>query len=436
MKNRKTFLMALILILFFSIIVPFLSASNSVAIKWYRTWGGINNDGSYEVAVDSSDNVYVSGWTDSFGEGSEDMVLVKYDSSGVQQWNRTWGGIGVDGGSGGVAVDSSDNVYLAGRTNSLGEGNFDMVLVKYDSSGVQQWNLTWGGSNADESWGVAVDSSDNVYLGGWTISFGEGSMDMVLVKYDSFGVQQWNRTWGGTDEDAGWEVAVDSSDNVYLAARTNSFGEGGMEMALVKYNGNGVQQWNRTWGGILDDTSTGVALDSSDNVYLGGRTRNFGAMSWDMVLVKYDGNGVQQWNRTWGGTLADEGYQVAVDSSDNVYLGGYTASFGAGDKDMVLVNYDSSGVEQWYRTWGGSNMDASWGMAVDSSDNVYLTGGTFSFGEGGMDIFLVKYGEKEEKPIPGYDLIIFISVIGVLTTITVLYLNKKYNKQTSLKKIK
>ena len=202
MKNRKTFLMGLISILYFCSIVsglntfsneqddkdnknivPLLSASNSVVIKWNRTWGGIDGDYGMGVAVDSSDNVYLAGQTDSFGAGGYDMVLVKYDSSGGQQWNRTWGGsIYFDSGEG-VAVDSSDNVYLAGYTDSFGAGSDDMVLVKYDSSGGQQWNRTWGGGNRDYGWEVAVDSSDNVYLAGGTGSFGAGSGDMVLVKY-------------------------------------------------------------------------------------------------------------------------------------------------------------------------------------------------------------------------------------------------------------
>ena len=182
MKNRKTLLMALILILYFSIIVPLLSASNSVVVTWYRTWGGSNGDNGYGVAVDSSDNVYLAGVTSSFGAGFEDMVLVKYDSSGVQQWNRTWGGITDDGGVV-PAVDSSDNVYLSGYTRSFGTGSWDAVLVKYDSSGVQQWYHTWGGSNEDNGRGVAMDSSDNVYLAGRTFNFGAGSSDMYLVKY-------------------------------------------------------------------------------------------------------------------------------------------------------------------------------------------------------------------------------------------------------------
>ncbi|KKL03761.1 hypothetical protein LCGC14_2622900 [marine sediment metagenome] len=253
MKNRKPFLTALLSILFFFIIVqglttfsikqddkenknivPLLSASNSVAIEWDRTWGGSGSDYGWGVAVDSSDSVYLAGHTDSFGAGDGDMVLVKYDSSGVQQWNRTWGGIYFDYGWG-VAVDSSDNVYLAGYTYSFGAGAADMVLVKYDSFGVQQWNRTWGRSGSDDGWGVAVDSSDNVYLAGDTVSFGAGDGDMVLVKYDSFGVQQWNRTWGGSNWDRGYGVAVDSYDNVYLAGTTENFGAGAADMVLVKY---------------------------------------------------------------------------------------------------------------------------------------------------------------------------------------------------------
>jgi len=134
--------------------------------------------------------------------------------------------------------------------------------------------------------------------------------------------------------------------------------------------------------------------------------------------VKYDSSGVQQWNRTWGGIDEDGGSLTAVDSSDNVYISGWTVSFGAGDSagdsDMVLVKYDSSGVQQWNRTWGG--IDPGWGVAVDSSDNVYLAGDTS------------KREEEEEPPISGYDLLLFISVIGVITAITAIFLNKKYNK--------
>ena len=394
MKKRKTFLTALILILYFSIIgqglntfsdeqddkdnmniVPLLSASDFVAVEWSRTWGGNDWDYGYGVVVDSYNNVYLAGDTSSFGAGYSDMVLVKYDSSGVQQWYRTWGGSDWDSGYG-VAVDLSNSVYITGETRNFGAGVSDIVLVKYDSSGVQQWNRTWGAGNWSYGYGVAVDSFNSVYLAGSTFNFGAGLYDMVLVKYDSSGLQQWNRTWGGSDWDSGYGVAVDSSNNVYLAGGTESF-----EAGLI-----------------------------------------------DMVLVKYDSSGLQQWNRTWGGNDRDYSYGVAVDSSNNVYLAGGTESFGTGDEDMVLVKYDSSGVQQWNRTWGGTDGDIGYGVAVDSSDSVYLAGGTENFGAGYKDMVLVKYSvEKREKGlvISGYDLLLFTCVIGVITAIS---LKRKYSK--------
>lgn len=164
-----------------NIITP-LSASNSVVYEWYRTWGTNTSDIALHVALDSSDNIYLAGLTDSYGEGSFDIALVKFSSFGELQWNITWGGIYGDKGYG-VAVDLSDNIYLTGGTDSSGVGDLDMVLVKYDVNGVCQCNHTWGGNNSDKASGIAVDSSDNTYLAGFTHSFGEGATDMALVKF-------------------------------------------------------------------------------------------------------------------------------------------------------------------------------------------------------------------------------------------------------------
>ena len=107
-------------------ITPNLSTGNSGSFEWNRTWGGVNYEGGYGVVVDSLDNVYVVGDTD-FGEGGKDMVLVKYYGNGIQQWNRTWGGYYNDIGNG-VAVDSLDNVFVVGYTYSFGKGNCDIGL--------------------------------------------------------------------------------------------------------------------------------------------------------------------------------------------------------------------------------------------------------------------------------------------------------------------
>jgi len=446
MKNKKSYLMIFILIFCCSLIIqeknspfneyddndnrnnlPYLSVINSVAYEWNRTWGGNFSDYGYGVAVDSSDNIYLTGSSYSFGAGIDDMVLVKYDNSGVYQWNRTWGGTDEDE-SYGVAIDSSDNIYLTGATNSYGtEGSLDIFLVKYDSSGVYQWNRTWGGNNTDVSYGISVDSSDNIYLVGYIWSLGTGSYDMVLVKYDSSGVYQWNRTWDGSNADYGYGVALDSSNNIYITGYIWSFMTGSFDMVMVKYDSSGVYQWNRTWGGNDYDEGSGIVIDSLDDIYITGATESFSVGGYDIVLVKYSSSGRLQWNHTWGGADYEESFGVAIDSSDNIYLTGVTSE-GEGDRDIVLVKYDSAGVAQWNHTWGGIYDDKSSGITIDSLDNIYISGATKNFGAVNYDMLLLKYNKVQEKqPAIPIELIILISIItgGAVIGLTSILLIKR-----------
>ncbi len=423
MKNKKGYLMIFILILYYCCVlssfnplsneqndkidrntITYFSASDSHAFGWSRIWGGIYTHKGYGVAVDSLDNVYIAGSTNIFGEADPDMILVKYDSSGEEQWSRTWEGIVTiyDYGAAwgyGVAIDSSDNVYLVGKTYNHEMGDYDMVLVKYNSSGAEQWNCTWDGGNNEAGYGVAVDSLNNSYLVGYTDSFGAGDSDMVLVKYNSDGVEQSSTIWGGSGEDVGNGVAVDALNNVYLVGNTDSFGAGDSDMVLVKYDSSGGEQWYRTWGWIEKDMGQGVAVDSSENVYLAGSTNYFEANLTDMVLVKYNSDGVEQWSHIWGGSKEDEGYGVAVDSLNNSYLVGYTESLGAGKYDMVVVKYDNSGVPQWNHTWGGEGYDQCRGIAVDSLDNHYLAGWISGITGGNPHMVLVQHLKVPEIEI-------------------------------------
>jgi hypothetical protein len=194
---------------------------------WNTTWGDTGYDFGSGVAVGS--DLYVVGTIDYFGARAGDAVLVKYDTWGTQLWNVTWGGPDEDVGSG-VAVGS--DIYVVGTTASFGAGSGDAFLAKYDVGGTQLWNTTWGGGGDDWGYGVAV-SGDAVYVTGETASFGVGSSDAVLVKYDASGNQLWNVTWGGPEGDVGYGVAVGS--DLYVVGTTSSFGVGFMDAFVVRY---------------------------------------------------------------------------------------------------------------------------------------------------------------------------------------------------------
>ena len=365
-------------------------------------------------------------------------------SGGDPAWGSvTLGGTSTDYGFG-VAVDSSGNVYTTGyffgtvdfgAGNVTSVGNSDVFVTKLNASGVHQWTTTFGGTSVDYGYGVAVDSSGNVYATGnfqRTVDFGAGNVtsagvaDVFVTKLNASGVHQWTTTFGGTSNDYGFGVAVDSSGNVYTTGHfqgTVNFGAGNVTSAgsadvfVTKLNASGVHQWTTKFGGTSADYGYGVAVDSSGNVYATGYfqgTVNFGAGnvtsagSADVFVTKLNASGVHQWTTTLGGTNADVGYGVAVDSSGNVYATGYfigTVNFGAGnvtsagDVDVFVTKLNASGAHQWTTTFGGTSADDGYGVAVDSSGNVYATGefqGTVNFGAGNVtsagsdDVFVVK----------------------------------------------
>ncbi|MFX0036754.1 MAG: hypothetical protein ACFE9I_14080 [Candidatus Hermodarchaeota archaeon] len=358
------------------------SSGDSVTVQWIRLWGDKQGTGGKGIAVDSSDNVYTISEIGLYGYYPENIksFLVKYDSSGMEQWNRTWvrtwsgkslseiNEVSLDS----VTVDSLDNVYVVGTTSTNFNNNFKLIIIlmKYDSSGVQQWNRTWdanslGAVDVD----VAVDSFGNVYVSGCTWTGAEGT-NLLLVKYDNSGVLQWNRTWGGNYSDNAIGVKIDSNDNVYVVG--NIYGlEIQLDMVLLKYDSSGVLIWNRTWGSSGWEEVKGIALDSLDNIYVSGYT-GVEAEEDNMVLVKYDSSGVQQWNRTWIGIGPDwlVKHGIAVDSFDNVYLTGSI------EEGIALVKYNSSGGQQWYHILNFITVYEGSALAVDSSNNIYISGHT------------------------------------------------------------
>jgi uncharacterized delta-60 repeat protein len=345
---------------------------------WINTTGRYQYVYNYGIAVDSNKNIYAVGETNAT-DTNYNILLTKYSSKGFIQWQRTLGGASYDYGWK-IVVDSNNDVYVTGSTRSQGAGSDDIVIAKYNSSGTIQWQRTLGGASSDGGYGIAIDSGDNVYVTGYTSSEGAGSDDIVIAKYNSSGTIQWQRTLGGASSDVGYGIAIDSGDNVYVTGSTNSQGAGSDDIVIAKYNSSGTIQWQRTLGGASSDVGYGIAIDSGDNVYVTGYTNSEGAGNFDFIIVKYNSSGTIQWQRTLGGANNDYGYGIAIDSGDNVYVTGSTRSQGAGNDDIVIAKYNSSGTIQWQRTLGGASTDVGFGIAIDSGDNVYVTGYTISQG--------------------------------------------------------
>ncbi len=279
---------------------------------------------------------------------------------------------------------------MTGVTTSFGSGG-DVFLLKFDNIGKLLWARTWGGSNYEEGRGVATDSLGNVYVTGTTYSFGAGQSDAFILKFDSAGNLIWQRTWGGSSSEAGYGISVDSSDSIYVTGYTASAGAGGIDLFLLKLDSSGNMVWQHTWGGLASDSGSAIAINGSRDVYVAGYTNSFGAGKDDALLLKFDSNGNLLWQKTWGGISTDQASGIALDSGGNsIYLAGTTCSYGAGGCDAPILKISVAGNLVWQHTWGGSSDDQASALAVERfTGDIYVTGSTDSYGTAG-DVILLK----------------------------------------------
>jgi hypothetical protein len=377
------------------------SSYSQATQEWVQTYNGTGNglDISFSVAVDNLGNVYVAG--NSPGDTSaNDITTVKYNSAGQQQWVQRYNGPGnSDDGTNGtnaIAVDGSGNVYVAGW--SAGTENTDYVVIKYNINGDQQWAQRYNGpgNDYDAPYGIALDSSGNVYLTGTSTGDGTG-FDYTTIKYDNDGQQQWVKSYNGTGNsyDAALALAVDDSGNVYVTG-TSTAQNGLGDCVTIKYDTDGNQQWAKTYDGPANgnDYGNSVTVDGSGNVYVTGSSAG-AKTGQDYLTIKYDSSGQQLWASTYSSPKNnwDEGRSVGLDGSGNVYVTGVLEySEGGSSDDWGTIKYDSSGTEQWVRIYNGpANIaDEAWSIAVDVSGNSYVVG--YSHGPtSGSDLTSIKY---------------------------------------------
>ena len=388
------------------------------------------------------------------------------------QWARSVGGTSTDIGYG-IAVDASDNVYVTGvfngtvdfdpgsGTTNLTSAGFDVFFAKYNSSGELVWAKSVGGSSSDFGYGIAVDAIGNVYVTGYfngTVDFDPGSgttnltsaglSDVFFAKYNSSGDLVWAKSVGGSATDVGRSIVLDASGNVYVtgdfagtvdfdpgSGTTNLTSAGGFDVFFAKYNTSGDLVWAKSVGGSLSDDGRSIAVDASGNVHVtgffngtadfdpgSGTTNLTSGGSFDVFFAKYNFFGELVWAKGVGGTSLDFGSSIDVDASGNVYVTGYfeaTADFdpgsgssnltSAGGKDVFFAKYNSSGELVWAKGVGGTAFDFGSSIDVDASGNVYVTGffkGTADFDPGSgstnlnsasvgsNDVFFAKYNSS------------------------------------------
>ncbi|MCB9370704.1 SBBP repeat-containing protein [Candidatus Woesearchaeota archaeon] len=340
-----------------------------------------------DVAVDLTGNIYVVGSDNK--SGTLDFFDAKYDSNMNQIWNHSYDwGTDTDTGVS-IALDSFGNVYVTGMYK---EGGLTKCLsIKYDSSGNHIWNVTYDKENyTNVGEEVRVDSSGNVYVVGYSTNVGASfPWDAFLVKYDSSGNELWYVNYSDNGRDTiGRGLAIDNEGNIYVGA-TSFFNWADYNIILAKFNSNGTELWNKSFDSGYDETWVKIALDSSDNLFIASHINRSG--NFEPLLIKYDSYGTELWNMTYdvGGNNAYS-RKIVIDISNNIYTSGRSIGL---TEDILVMKYDTDGNELWNITYDGGNDEYGYGgITRDSSGNVYVVG--YMNVAGNLPYIILKYAQK------------------------------------------
>jgi predicted secreted protein len=367
--------------------------------KWNLTFGGKDIDWGWSIQQTTDGGYILTGETDSYGAGGFDAWLVKIDANGTEQWNRTFGGPAKDGGRS-IRQTSDGGYIIGGYADSYGSPVHDAWLVKTDSNGDEEWNNTYGGQASDGATSV-WQTNDSGYLAtGYSDSFGPGGHDVWLIKTDKFGDEQWNRTFGTAAWDIGYSVKQVNDGGYVIIGTTNSFGAGGQEAWLIKTDSKGYEQWNRTYGGVDNDWGSSVYQTNDRGYILTGDTRSYGNGGYDFWLIKTDKYGVEQWNKTYGESSSDDTAYCVQQTTDGGYIvTGTTTGIQSGLTDIWLIKTDSSGSMEWNMTIGGKYDDVSYSVEQIKDGAYILTGYTTSYGSGDKDVWVIQVGGENQPPL-------------------------------------
>lgn len=370
---------------------------------WTNQYNGSRNEDDFlqAMTLDARGNVYVTGYARE-ASGTYDYVTLKYNSAGERLWRAVYdGGVARDDHACAVAVDNDGNVFVTGSSQlAPNAGGWDYLTIKYDGQGNQLWVRRHNGaSNKDDfARALALDAAGNVFVTG-SSKDANSTLRYLTIKYNSSGQSLWTNVYispGQTEGDAA-SIAVDGAGNAYVTGKSKG-SSSDYDFATIKYSADGDPLWVARYNGAANsaDEAVRVVVDSAQNVYVTGASRNSSG-DYDYATLKYDPDGAPLWVQRYNGTAGKEDIPAAlvVDPKGNVFVTG--SSRGAGNKfDYLTIKYSPEGEPLWVQRYDNpaQDDDKASAIALDRSGNVYVTGAskrTVALQDTGFDFVTIKY---------------------------------------------
>lgn len=358
------------------------------SLYWAKTYGGGNDD--YALFIQRTfDNEYtIAGATLSYGAGGYDGIITKIDSEGNINWAKTFGGTATDYADKILQTAEGDFVVV-GYTTSYGAGSVDGLITKLDSVGSIIWAKTYGGGSNDYTRSIQQTTDKGFIVAGYTLGYGAGLWDFLVLKVDSTGSVEWSKTYGGTNWEKATSVAQTLDGGYVVGGFTQSYGAGGMDLLVVKLDSSGTIEWTKTFGGSSDDYVNVIRQTPDSGCIIVGKFVT-GSKSSECFVTRLNSLGDTIWTRIFGGDSADVSNFIQLTSDSGYIVVGSTKSYGAGSSDGLIVKMDSAGNIDWARTFGGVGTDYAMSVQQIADSEYIIAGYTDSYGIGGGDFYILK----------------------------------------------
>ncbi|HHT9140027.1 MAG TPA: hypothetical protein ACFYEI_04360 [Candidatus Tripitaka californicus] len=404
---------------------------------WAATYGGGDSEHASSIQQTRDGGYIVAGETRSFGAGEPDawalkppnVWVLKLNPDGTVDWQKVYGGANWDRAY--SIHETSDGGYVvAGETSSFGAGRPDFWVLKLRHYGTVEWQKTYGGTDQDEAHSIQQTSDGGYIVTGTTSSFGAGKCDIWVLKLRPDGAVEWQKTYGGGDWDCAYSIHETSDGGYIVAGDTSSFGIGGTAAWVLKLRPDGTVEWQKAHGGANLDRANSIH-ETNDGGYVvaGLRTMSLGAGGEkipDIWALKLRPDGTVDWQKTYG----KEGWEVAnsiQQTSDGGYImAGETGNAHTGTGTLSIsgvavwvLKLRPDGTVDWQKTYGGGRLDRADSIRETSDGGYIVAGNTSSFGARDGDFWVLKLSPNGSIS-PSCDFIGNTTTPGIDSNVTVL----------------
>lgn len=387
-SRQKAILQPVLCILSF---VALFSATPSLAAStgWAAIYGGAKNDSASSIQQTGDGGYIVAGETDSFGAGGVDVHVLKLNFDGTVEWQKSYGGRNYD--SANSIQQTDDGGYIvAAETMSFGAGEEDIWVLKLRSDGSVEWQKTYGGGYDDSASSIQQTDDKGYIVAGDTWVFSRKGTCLWVLKLRPDGTIEWQKTYEIGLYNCADSIRQTGDGGYVVTGHTDPFGTGNLDVWVLKLNSDGTVEWQKSYSGMDYDRAFSIQQTNDGGYTVAGETESFGTGRFDAWVLKLNPDGTPAWQKTYGGLKSDNMFSIQQTGDGGYIVAGETKSFSAGWTTAWVLKLSPDGTVEWQKSYGTADLDLVKSTQQTSDEGYIAAGYMRSFAANGTNIWVLK----------------------------------------------